>query len=88
MPSGLTAALNRAARKLATNASINILVVRAITLASRFLLSIILARALTPEDLGTFGLVSAALPFGIVLIGLEFHNFLVREQVEGSEIPV
>lgn len=81
MPSGLTGALTRAIQKLATNASINILVVRAITLASRFLLSIILARALTPEDLGTFGLVSAALPFGIVLIGLEFHNFLVREQV-------
>lgn len=59
----------------------NILLVRAITLASRFLLSIILARALTPEDLGYFGLLSAALPFGIVLIGLEFHNFLVREQV-------
>ena len=54
---------------------------RAITLASRFLLTIILARALSPEDLGYFGLLSAALPFGIVLIGLEFHNFLVREQV-------
>ncbi|WP_325752080.1 hypothetical protein [Bradyrhizobium sp.] len=47
-------------------------------------MSIIMARALTPEDLGYFGLLSAALPFGIVLIGLEFHNFLVREQVLAS----
>jgi O-antigen/teichoic acid export membrane protein len=81
MPSELTIAVRRAARRLLTNPSVNILMVRAITLASRFLLSIILARALSPEDLGYFGLLSAALPFGIVLIGLEFHNFLVREQV-------
>jgi O-antigen/teichoic acid export membrane protein len=71
-------------RKLAINASVNILVLRIITLASRFLLSIILARTLTPEDLGYFGLLSAALPFGIVVIGLEFHNFLVRELVVAS----
>jgi O-antigen/teichoic acid export membrane protein len=81
MLSRLTSSFEHAARRVLKNASMNILLVRAITLASRFLLSIILARALTPEDLGYFGLLSAALPFGIVLIGLEFHNFLVREQV-------
>ena len=81
MLSKVIASLGGATRQLVTNASVQILIVRAITLASRFLLTIILARALTPEDLGYFGLLSAALPFGIVLIGLEFHNFLVREQV-------
>lgn len=81
MPSELALALGRAARRLLTNASVNILLLRAITLLSRFLLSIILARALSPEDLGYFGLLSAALPFGTVLIGLEFHNFLIRKQV-------
>lgn len=81
MPSKVTEVLENTVRRLVASASIRILVVRAVTLASRFLLSIILARALTPDDLGYFGLLSAALPFGIVLIGLEFHNFLVREQV-------
>jgi O-antigen/teichoic acid export membrane protein len=81
MLSNIIGALERAARRLPKNESFNILLVRAITLGSRFLLTILLARALAPEDLGYFGLLSAALPFGIVLIGLEFHNFLVREQV-------
>jgi O-antigen/teichoic acid export membrane protein len=58
-----------------------IMLVRGLTLLSRFLLSILLARMLTPADLGYFGLVSASLSFGIVLTGAEFHNFLVREIV-------
>ncbi|MCA6121819.1 hypothetical protein J6500_07885 [Bradyrhizobium sp. WSM 1704] len=76
--------LGQMARRILASGTLAIFAARGATLASRLLLTVLLARTLSTDDIGYFGLMTGALPFGIVLIGLEFHNFLVREQVVAS----
>ena len=80
----MTGSLGQMARRILASATLAVFAARGATLASRLLLTVLLARTLSADDLGYFGLMTGALPFGIVLIGLEFHNFLVREQVVAS----
>lgn len=57
------------------------MVLRGATLASRFLLSILLARVLSPSDMGEYGLITAILAFGLFALGLEFYSYTLREMV-------
>ncbi|MDN3277278.1 oligosaccharide flippase family protein [Frankia sp. RB7] len=57
------------------------LVLRALTLASRFLLSLLLARMLSPAEMGQYGLLTAALAFALLVVGLEFYSYTLRELV-------
>src|SRR5215468_6546261 len=59
-------------------------VLRGLTLASRFLLSLLLARMLTPAEMGDYGLLTAALAFALLAIGLEFYSYTLREMVPAS----
>lgn len=54
---------------------------RALTLGGRFLLLFLLAHWLTPADLGTYGLVTAVVGYGIYLIGWEFYTYSGRRLV-------
>jgi O-antigen/teichoic acid export membrane protein len=61
-----------------------VIILRGLTLASRFLLSVLLARMLSPEEMGQYGLVTAVLAFALLALGLEFYSHMYREMVPAS----
>jgi O-antigen/teichoic acid export membrane protein len=65
-------------------AAIAVLLLRGLTLASRFLLSVLLARMLPAEALGDYGLITATLAFALLGLGLEFYSYTHREIVPAS----
>ncbi|KJC36622.1 hypothetical protein UP09_28655 [Bradyrhizobium sp. LTSP885] len=60
------------------------LILRVLTLASRFLLSLLLARMLSPAEMGEYGLLTAALAFALLTVGLEFYSYTLRELVPAT----
>lgn len=52
---------------------------RAATLASKFLLTMLLARVLGAERLGAYGLVVSSVSIGLTLLGLEYYQYTLRE---------
>jgi O-antigen/teichoic acid export membrane protein len=71
-------------RRPAIMAAMSVLLLRGLTLASRFLLSVLLARMLTPDAVGEYGLITATLAFALVVLGLEFYSHTMRELVPAS----
>ena len=65
-------------------AAMSVLLLRGLTLASRFLLSVLLARTLSPDAVGEYGLITATLAFALVVLGLEFYSHTMRELVPAS----
>ena len=59
-------------------------ILRGLTLASRFLLTLLLARMLSPAEMGEYGLLTAALAFALLAIGLEFYSYTLREMVPAT----
>ena len=55
--------------------------VRAATLGSRFLFVFFLAKLLSPEEVGIYGLVTASVGYALYLVGLDFYTFTTRELV-------
>lgn len=51
---------------------------RGLTLVSKFVLVIVLARFFPPEDLGVYGLMVSSVAIAIFLLGLEYHYFTIR----------
>lgn len=68
-------------KRPAVVAAVSVLLLRGLTLGSRFLLSILLARMLSPQELGEYGLITATLAFALLGMGLEFYSFMYREMV-------
>ncbi|MBI5261271.1 MAG: polysaccharide biosynthesis C-terminal domain-containing protein [Bradyrhizobium sp.] len=66
--------------------TVSALILRAVTLASRFLLSLLLARMLSPAEMGEYGLITAALAFALLATGLEFYSYTLRELVPASPL--
>jgi O-antigen/teichoic acid export membrane protein len=66
--------------------AVSILILRGLTLASRFLLSVLLARMLTPEEMGQYGLITAVLAFALLGLGLEFYSHMYREMVPATPL--
>lgn len=64
--------------------AISVLFLRGLTLASRFLLSLLLARMLSPAEMGQYGLLTAALAFALLGVGLEFYTYTLREMVAAT----
>ncbi len=52
---------------------------RAVSMAAKFILILALARLITPQEVGTFSLVSATVANGVLLMGLQFFLFANRE---------
>jgi len=55
------------------------LLLRGSTLVSRFVLLMFLARYLTPEDLGIWGLMNVTIVMSLYFLGLDFYVFNTRE---------
>ncbi len=51
---------------------------RVLTLASRFFLSLLMARLLPASELGGYGLLTAVLAFALFIVGLEFYSYTLR----------
>src|SRR5580704_2800286 len=71
-------------KRPAVVATVSVLILRGLTLASRFLLSVLLARMLSPEQMGQYGLITAVLAFALLALGLEFYSHTLRELVPAS----
>jgi PST family polysaccharide transporter len=52
--------------------------VRILTAASRYALLVLFAKALTPEDLGAYTLVTSVSALGIILVGLDANLYMYR----------
>lgn len=72
--------------KPAIAGTVSALVLRALTLASRFLLSLLLARMLSPTEMGLYGLLTATLAFALLVVGLEFYSYTLREMVPATPL--
>lgn len=57
---------------------------RALTLASKFVLLLAMARYFPPADVGTYGLASGAITMAIYVLGLDFYVFNTREVLARS----
>jgi O-antigen/teichoic acid export membrane protein len=70
----------------ATNAGL-----RALTLGSKFLLVVALARFLAPSDVGVYGLMVSAVAFTVFTLGLEYHYYTLRALISarpGQQPPI
>ncbi len=52
---------------------------RSLSLASRFILLFVLARLLSPTDVGLYGLVSATVSFSVLVVGGDYYTYSQRE---------
>jgi O-antigen/teichoic acid export membrane protein len=71
-------------KRPAVVAAVSVLILRGLTLSSRFLLSLLLARMLSPDEMGQYGLITAVLAFALLALGLEFYSHTLRELVPAS----
>ncbi|HEY9857796.1 MAG TPA: oligosaccharide flippase family protein [Stenomitos sp.] len=55
------------------------LALRGLTLASKFLLMLFLARFLQPEEIGVYGLMTATVASALFFLGMDFYVFSTRE---------
>lgn len=51
----------------------------------KFLLLVYMAKALTPEEVGIYGLIVASVTWFATFTGLDFHNFALRELISGQK---
>lgn len=58
---------------------------RGITLLTKFIFIILLARFLPSSDLGVYGLISAAVGYGIFVVGYEFYTYSTREIINSHK---
>lgn len=63
---------------------LNILL-RGLTLSSKFVLIIFLAKVFSPEDLGIFGILQASISYSLYFIGLDFYIYTTREIIKRKE---
>ncbi|MBF0233057.1 MAG: oligosaccharide flippase family protein [Desulfamplus sp.] len=61
------------------------LLLRALSLGSKFLLVIYLAKRLTPEDMGIYGLFTASVSYSLYLLGVDYYAFANREMMGRPE---
>ena len=61
------------------------LILRGLTLASKFLLLLFIARFLSPEELGIYGLVNVTIGISLYLLGMDFYAFNTRELLARPE---
>lgn len=80
----LLARMNQFFRQPAVVAGAAVLTLRGLTLVSRFLLSLLLARMLVASEVGDYGLITAFLAFAMLAVGLEFYSYTLRELVPAS----
>ncbi len=60
------------------------LVLRGLTVGSKFVLLMFLARYLAPEDLGVYGLILVTISISLYLLGVDFYTYNTREILAGE----
>ncbi len=64
------------------------LALRSATLVTRFFFIIALAKFLSPDQVGTFGLVAAIITYAIFFVGLDFYAYSNREILRKNKIKL
>lgn len=64
------------------------LTLRSITLISKFVLLLYIAKYLSPSDLGIYGLINAAITMAIYFLGMDFYIYNTRELLKYAENQV
>lgn len=59
-------------------------ILRGITLASKFLLIFFLARFIDPAELGVYGLLAATIGYSLYLLGFDFYTYATRELLKSE----
>ncbi len=62
-------------------------ILRAATMASKFILLLYMARYLSAEDLGSFGLITVTIGIAVYVLGMDFYVFSGRELLRQSNVP-
>src|SRR6185369_3180489 len=61
------------------------LILRGITMASKFILLLYMARLLTPSEVGIYGMISANVALCLYFLGMDFYVFNTREILHQEE---
>ncbi|MFQ6178961.1 lipopolysaccharide biosynthesis protein [Bacillus paranthracis] len=61
------------------------IIIRGLTLLSRFILIFFIAKYLTPNELGVFGIFSVTVNLSVLLIGLDFYMYSTREIINSPK---
>ena len=67
------------------NRSLGSLALKGLSQASKFILVFYIARELTPEDMGLYGIMTVSVVLSIFLVGLDFYVFNIRQLLGGKE---
>ena len=59
------------------------MVLRSLSLGSRFILLFVLARLLKPSDVGIYGLMTATIAFSVLVLGGDYYTYSQRELMAG-----
>lgn len=70
----------KSATRFALDSIVNVSL-RGLTLASKFILLVYLARVLPPEQLGVYGLFTVTIIYALYLLGLDFYTYAQREML-------
>ncbi|SYZ74697.1 conserved membrane hypothetical protein [Candidatus Zixiibacteriota bacterium] len=62
------------------------IILRAATMASKFILLLYMARYLTPEDLGSFGLITVTIGIAVYVLGMDFYVYSGRELLKNVNV--
>ncbi|MEW6049511.1 MAG: polysaccharide biosynthesis C-terminal domain-containing protein [Candidatus Zixiibacteriota bacterium] len=65
--------------------SLTNLVLRGLTLASKFALMMLIARHATPADMGIYGLMAVSISIALYLVGMDFYVYNTRELLARPE---
>ncbi len=61
---------------------------RVLSMISKFILIFFLGKFLNPEDVGTYGLITAIVGYSIYALGFEFYSYATRELILSSELNI
>lgn len=64
--------------RFALDSGVN-MALRGLTLASKFILMVYLAKIISPEQLGVYGLFTTTISYALYLLGLDFYTYAQRE---------
>lgn len=70
----------KAAARYAVDSGLN-MILRGLTLASKFFLLVYLAKVIPPEQLGVYGLFTVTISYALYLLGLDFYAYAHREML-------
>lgn len=64
------------------------LFIRALSLGGKFVVVLIIAKLLTPEDLGVYGIFGALISYLLYFLGMDFYTYSTRDIIKNTDLPI